>query len=219
MHIIASFSCPLVHSLPFCPAASYSMPLPPPPGTSTTYDASNFPETVSDPLIQYISNFTTTLLTFACGRDWYSPLQSCADCQRAYRTWLCAVSLPRCGEESNGTTSTSTTQSPTTDTGAQVVFPAVLPQPKGQIARNNMLPNTSGDWVELLPCLETCNAADRACPNFLGFMCPVPRFNAASSYGVGYIDGDEKDKGADWEQSGGMTGLSQDRWGHVWCNG
>jgi len=211
----AIFSCPLAHSLPFCPATSYSVPLPPPPGTETTYDASNFPTNVSDPLMQYMTNFTVTLLAFACGRDWYSPLQSCADCQRAYRTWLCAISLPRCGEEPNGTASSS----PTTDSGAQVVFPAVLPQPKGNITRNTLLPAADGDWVELLPCLETCNAADRACPNFLGFQCPIPRFNAAASYGVGYIDGDEKNKGEDWEEYGGITGASQDRWGHVWCNG
>ncbi len=50
-------------------------------------------------------------------------------------------------------------------------------------------------------------------PNFLGFQCPIPRFNAAASYGVGYIDGDEKNKGEDWEENGGITGASQDRWG------
>jgi calcium channel MID1 len=65
----------------------------------------------------------------------------------------------------------------------------------------------------LLPCLETCTAADRACPNFLGFKCPVVQFNAAASYGVGYVDSVNNVEG------GGVTGVAQDRWGNIWCNG
>ena len=47
----------------------------------------------------------------------------------------------------------------------------------------------------------------------MGFTCPVPRFNAAASYGVGFID-----SGADGVQGHGVTGVAQDRWGNVWCN-
>ena len=53
---------------------------------------------------------------------------------------------------------------------------------------------------------------DRACPNFVGFRCPRVQFNAAASYGVGYIDGAEGDEGE------GVTGSAQDRWGNIWCN-
>jgi calcium channel MID1 len=38
------------------------------------------------------------------------------------------------------------------------------------------------------------------------------QFNAAASYGVGYIDG------ADGKQNEGLTGHSQDRFGNVWCH-
>ena len=89
--ITASFSCPLVHSLPFCPLTAYAMPLPQPPTGSSSYDATNFPSDAAGQLVSYLTNFTTSLLTFPCGRDYYSPIVTCAECQEAYRTWLCAV--------------------------------------------------------------------------------------------------------------------------------
>lgn len=223
---LAAFACPLVHSLPFCPLTSYAVPLPPPPGTATTYDASNFPDTVSGPLLAYLTNFTTSLLSFPCGRDWYSPLKSCADCQVAYRTWLCAISLPRCGEEPQQSTQIqrargltgkekrADSQVPLSNSG-----PALQPQNSSLVRNPNLPAINGGSWTALLPCLETCNAVDRSCPYFLGFQCPLPKFNADQSYGVGYVDGDAHDHGGDWVKGGGWAGAAQDRWGNVWCNG
>ncbi|KAG2121613.1 stretch-activated cation channel Mid1 [Suillus clintonianus] len=196
-----SFSCPLVHSLPFCPSTSYAVPLPTPQSPATSYNSSTLPQTVSDPLLQYMTNFTTMLLTFPCGRDLYSPLQTCESCQEAYRAWLCSVSFPRCAEPPSSSSSPS---SPT---------PALTTPQSGMNARNPYLPNVTYSYQTVLPCLEVCSAADRACPNFLGIKCPVPRFNAASSYGVGYID-----QGEQGVLGGGSTGAAQDRWGNVWCN-
>ncbi|KAG1727781.1 stretch-activated cation channel Mid1 [Suillus paluster] len=196
-----SFSCPLVHSLPFCPSTSYAVPLPFPQSPATSYDSSTLPQSISDPLLQYMTNFTTMLLTFPCGRDLYSPLQTCESCQDAYRAWLCTASFPRCAEPPPSPPSSS---SPT---------PALLPPQSGSNARNPFLPNVTYSYQTVLPCLEVCSAADRACPNFLGIKCPSPQFNAASSYGVGYIDSGEQGV-----LGGGSTGVAQDRWGNVWCN-
>lgn len=196
-----TFPCPLVHSLPFCPSISYAVPLPFPQSPASSYDSSNLPQSISDPLLQYMTNFTTMLLTFACGRDLYSPLQTCESCQEAYRAWLCSVSFPRCAEPP---TSSFSPSSPT---------PALTPPQSGSNPRNLFLPNVSFSYQTVLPCLEVCSAADRACPNFLGIKCPTPRFNAASSYGVGFID-----EGEQGVLGGGSTGASQDRWGNVWCN-
>jgi len=156
-----------------------------------------------------MTNFTTTLLTFACGRDMYSPLQSCADCQAAYRKWLCSVYFTRCSEASPGSaSSTQTTAIP------QQPLSALVPQPTNASARNPNLPSLGSPYTTLLPCLETCTAVDRACPSFIGFKCPVVRFNAATSYGVGFID-----SGRDGVQGQGSTGTAQDIWGNIWCNG
>lgn len=190
-----SFDCPLVHSLPYCPSVSWAVPLPQPQG-SDLYDATNLASNISIPIQQYMTNFTTMLSTFACGRDIYSPLQSCAVCQDEYRKWLCAISFPRCGEA---------TSSP--------ISAALVPQNSSSTPRNPNFPQSQGSYNELLPCLETCHAVDRACPNFVGFQCPLKQYTASASYGLGYIDSTKNIAGE------GSTGAAQDRYGNVWCNG
>ncbi|KAG6868905.1 hypothetical protein C0993_008203 [Termitomyces sp. T159_Od127] len=227
----ASFACPLVYGLPYCPGVAYPVPLPQLPETSGSrvYTAANIPEQITAPLISYLRNFTVTLSTFACGRDMYSPIVTCADCQRAYRKWLCSITFTRCGEPSPANPTSFTNTAP--DTGAtglnalqpkdpnnpsapQKVFSALLAQSTDiSKARSPTLPAMGSPYYMLLPCLETCNAVDRACPPFVGFTCPTSQFNAAASYGVGYIDS------ADGDQGQGATGGSQDRWGNIWCNG
>lgn len=203
---------------------AYSVPLPAPPSGATAYDGTNVPTEVTTPLLSYMANFTTTLTTFACGRDWYSPIVGCDDCQREFRKWLCSISFPRCSEPSpenpNGFTATPAESSATglsatkqTDAaGVQRVLSALQPQETRDAPRNPFLPPLGSPYKMLLPCLEQCNQVDRACPPFLQFKCPTSAFNAAASYGVGYIDS------ADGNQNGGLTGVAQDRWGNVWCN-
>lgn len=209
MQLAASFSCQLVHALPYCPKTAYAVPLPEPPDNAPAYNASNLPDTLAAPLLAYLSNFTTSLLTLACGRDHYSPLKTCADCQEAYRHWLCAISLPRCGEFP------STTQPQQLQEQQHLLQqPALLPQPSGTTPRNAALGNSTG-YTALLPCIETCNAADRACPIFLGFRCPSGESTTAqASYGVGFVDNAVGDV-----RGGGVPGAAQDRWGNVYCNG
>ncbi|GLB42783.1 putative aryl-alcohol oxidase [Lyophyllum shimeji] len=225
----ASFACPLVHELPYCPNVAYTVPLPPPPTGSNAYTAANLPETVTTPLLSYMTNFTTVLTTFACGRDWYSPIVACDDCQREYRRWLCTITFTRCGEPSPSNPTAYTSSPPAPDatglsalqpsdesdpSAPQKVFSALIPQSTEiRTARSPTLPAMNSDYLMLLPCLEVCNAVDRACPNFLGFTCPTAQFNAAASYGVGYIDS------ADGDEGQGATGGAQDRWGNIWCNG
>lgn len=163
------------------------------------YTADNLDKSISEPLVSALTNFTISLKTFACGRDLYSPLQSCADCQYEYRQWLCAISFPRCVE------------SPPSSSSSSLPSPALV---NHTLARRGNLPAFDAEYNVLLPCLETCNAVDRACPSFLGFTCPTSHFYAQKSYGVGFIDGG--DEGAN-VAGGGSTGEAQDRYGNVWC--
>ena len=192
----------MVDGLSYCPGVSWAVPLPAPPNSDTTYNSSNLPTQITDPLQQYIANFTTSLTIIACGRDIYSPIQTCANCQREYRRWLCAVSFPRCGEPRGDESSLGRDPSLTT----------ALASPTGQ-PRNPDFPQVDGGFVELLPCLETCQVTDRACPYHVGFQCPLKAFNADKSYGVGFID--SGDVGVEGK---GRTGVSQDIFGNVWCN-
>jgi len=59
---VASFSCQLVHVLPYFPITAYSVLLPTLPS-----NASNIPDNLTTPLLTYLANFTTSLLTVACG--------------------------------------------------------------------------------------------------------------------------------------------------------
>src|SRR5262249_25236896 len=114
------FTCSLVHSLPYCPNIAYSIPLPQPQAPAPAFhDASSIPDTISNPIIEYLTNFTTALTTFACGRDEYSPIMGCDDCQRQYRKWLCLVSFVRCGEPSPSSTTTTSSSVATQTDGAQ----------------------------------------------------------------------------------------------------
>ncbi|KAI0758644.1 stretch-activated cation channel Mid1 [Trametes elegans] len=229
----AAFNCPIVHSLPYCPSVAYAAPLVPPDGAASTHTGATIPDAVTDTLLSVLSNFTTTLSTLACGRDTYSPLVTCADCQAAYRRWLCAVSFPRCSEppsnetiaawEAAANASSSANKGHGKDDwdwdkngikdSAQIPLPALQTVTAGSTQRNPVLPAFGSDYQSLLPCLETCNAADRACPSFLGFKCPRPQFTAGSSYGVGYVD-----SGEDGVMGKGRPGVAHDPWGNVWCN-
>jgi len=220
---LGGFQCNLVHSLPFCPGVAYSVPLPPPSNGAQSYTAANIPDAVIRPFLGYMANFTTVLTTFACGRDWYSPIVGCDDCEREFRKWLCAISFTRCGEPSLDNPSGFTSLPPgptaigfaaskiTAANGAQKVLSALLPVETGDTPRNPFLPALGSRYLMLQPCLEQCNQLDRACPPFLGIKCPRRNFNAAASYGVGYIDG------ADGDKDRGLTGIAQDRYGNVWC--
>ncbi|KAF8578525.1 hypothetical protein K439DRAFT_1638739 [Ramaria rubella] len=203
----SSFDCPLAHSLPFCPLVSYAVPLPPTPDGTTSYTSSNLPSNISDPLISSLSNFTTSLLTFPCGREAFSPILTCESCANAYRAWACAVSLPRCGEIPSSLASTLAAQ-PTSSKGPPLPTPALISHPSA-VARLQ----ENGPYDELLPCIETCYAVDRSCPPLFGWTCPHPTVNANFSYGVGFIDGFDGSEGK------GVPGVAQDRWGVAWCNG
>ncbi|KAJ7594446.1 stretch-activated Ca2+-permeable channel component-domain-containing protein [Mycena floridula] len=178
----AAFACPLVTGLPWCPNVAWSVVGLNSANGAIYTDGSNpiglpsasivnLPTSMSDPILSSISNFTASLGTMACGRDRYSFLQDCIDCQEAYRKWVCSVGFPRCGEQS------STNQSP---------FSIAL---SGKTSSGTAQAETT-----LLPCIERCEAVDRACPNFLGFKCPARPAGpgvgiVAQTYGTGYIDG------------------------------
>jgi calcium channel MID1 len=196
---LASFSCPLAHSIPFCPAVAYAVPIPLPQGSGTSLILDSLSSNITDPLLSSMSNFTQSLLTMACGRDIYSPLQTCADCQYAYRAWLCAVSFPRCSEPP-----ATAAQSP--------VPPALRAYGANNTTRSLNIGPFGQDFSELLPCIETCQAVTRSCPSLLQWVCPLNAVNANAGYGVGYIDS------VDGHQGGGITGAAQDRFGNVWCN-
>ncbi|GJJ14383.1 hypothetical protein Clacol_008647 [Clathrus columnatus] len=208
--------------------SAWAIPLPPPPDGATTYTSTNLPTSIADPLISTITNFTIALLTLACGRDLYSPIQTCEDCAFAYRSWACAVSLPRCAEPLPNESSTTSS-----------LKPALIDHPSEPVRTNLTLDNPSPStpqittYTELLPCIETCTLVDRACPPLFVWECPVIGVTANNSYGIGFIDalqGSGDGFGSGGVREGGGVALVEsgnsakyrygtDRFGTAWCNG
>lgn len=236
----SSFPCTLAHSLPFCPSISYAIPLDAPPASPTfnfsSYTSQNLPSSITSPLLSYLANFTTVLSTFACGRETYSPIVTCTDCELEYRKWLCAISFPRCSEPPPSLASSwspappdpSATGLPPQQNPLSLQhsspLPALLPLlPSNAPPRNPFFPTNLSQSIStaytILPCIEQCYAVDRSCPPFLKFKCPSPRSNARFSYALGYIDKIESDgrHGGSKGKGKGRTGEAQDRWGNVWC--
>lgn len=195
--LTAGFACPLILPTSFCPSIAYAAPVPAN-ATNPTHPLSALPENITSLLTSNLDAISTSLLSTACGRDRYSYTSSCADCYAAYRDWLCRVLIPRCGTG----ISTSSTPQPRT-IRRSLVSPRIPGIPLGPEA----------GYDELLPCLSTCNAVDRACPVNLNFRCPLRKYGAERSYG---FVGDEPVYG---DGSDDLGVPASDRWGNVWCNG
>ncbi|RSH91307.1 stretch-activated cation channel mid1 [Saitozyma podzolica] len=193
----ASFQCPLVLPNSMCPSVAYAAPFDVN-ATSSTSPLTSLPDNITSILTSSLQSFSTSLLSQACGRDYYSHVSTCADCYAAYRDWLCRVLVPRCADAVS-----STTADPP---AATVSRTAANPRDPG-------IYTPSYDYVELLPCLSVCNAADRTCPTSLQFRCPVRGVTANSSYG---FVGNNADSGDGAKDTGWPAA---DQWGNRWCNG
>jgi calcium channel MID1 len=142
---------------------------------------------MSTTFLGYLANSTTSLLSFPCGRDAYSLLVTCQDCQRAYGFWLCTISFPYCGEHAAAAAAAEPTQPQQPQAPAQAQMVAIVAQVRCCSTCPPTLPAELGvsgarwPYTVLLPCLEVCMTADRAYPSFLGFRCPLASFSTNES--------------------------------------
>lgn len=220
----ADFPCQLLLPTSYCPSVAYAAPLPvnsttavSPAGNliSTTSPVQSLPDTLADLITQSLNSFSVSLGTTACGRDYYSHVSSCLDCYTAYRDWVCRVTIPRC------TSPTTANSSASSSVDSDEIKDAAYRPPVFAVNRTSDDPRMSAladvytyDYTELLPCLSSCNAADRACPATLLFRCPQRSVSTANqSYG---FYGDDNDVG-DGSSATGISG--SDLYGNSWCNG
>ncbi|KLT44760.1 hypothetical protein CC85DRAFT_283391 [Cutaneotrichosporon oleaginosum] len=200
----ASFNCPLLLPTSMCPGVAYASPLSDNPATLTSV-----PQPYADFIAASLRAFEVSVLSGACGRDRYSFISSCADCYAAYREWLCRLVLPQCA-------------------GDEVPFVDVDPRgPQApfrldrtlETPRNSNLSSETGpptypiDYVELMPCINTCTRVDQRCPSSLQWNCPRRHFNANESYA--YVS-DSNNRG---DGSAHTGWAATDVYGNRWCNG
>ncbi|KAK4683913.1 calcium channel MID1, partial [Tremellales sp. Uapishka_1] len=189
-----SFPCQLLLPTDICPAIGYAVPLAP--NATAGAPLQSIPTDLVQILTANLEAFSTSLLSQACGRDYYSHVATCLDCHSAYRDWLCRILLPRCASSlsANFTIPRNATNSRNPGLNLTLAY----------------------DYDELLPCEAVCNKVDKSCPVNLGFRCPIRGVNAEKSYA---FMGNDADVGDGSGLGGSGDPSAYDRWGNRWCNG
>lgn len=179
-------NCQLIFDLPFCDSVAYAVPTNP---QNTSLDTTTLAQVYDNYTAALYKQFAITLQQIPCNTTTsaqYSLATNCTKCARDYKTWLCAVTIPRCTDLSTPNT---------TD------FSFLLPRNIGQkfpngtdpdldslgltnsSATDRMWANSSrnamidqvikpGPYKELPPCKELCYDMVQSCPTALGFACP-----------------------------------------------
>lgn len=96
----------------------------------------------------------------------FSLIRNCSTCLVAYKSWLCAITIPRCAD--------------VTDDSSYL-----YERPVNQ-SRNPQIDQViqPGPYKEVLPCSELCFGVEQNCPSTLGFQCPLPKsFGLQNGYG------------------------------------
>ncbi len=182
-------NCALLFNLPFCTSVAYAAPANPQNFNTTELLAQQYDQYAKD----LYQNFTYSLQQIPCNTTssaQYSLARNCNDCDAAYRQWLCAVTIPRCEDNSN---------------------PAPYLQPRADSSRNPMIDAVikPGPYKELLPCKDICYDLVRSCPAALQFACPLEGHGLNYSYGnpPSPHPGAEARCNSPWTGISGATGL------------
>ncbi|RKP08056.1 stretch-activated Ca2+-permeable channel component-domain-containing protein [Thamnocephalis sphaerospora] len=112
---------------------------------------------------EYYQNFTRLLGQLDCTAH-YSYERNCDDCARAYKDWLCAVTVPRCTTTAANTAALN------------------LAERDGDAMR--AIRGTAGKWTEVMPCVGLCYRMVQSCPAYFKFSCPAEDRARSASYGV-----------------------------------
>ncbi|KAF9186946.1 stretch-activated cation channel mid1 [Haplosporangium sp. Z 767] len=193
-------NCVLITDLQFCQEAAYAVPITPlatlPGGgaanTTIRQDVKNHYDGFAESLMD---NFDKVLGQYDCTRSQYSLIRNCTHCRRAYRRWLCSVSIPRCTdvEDVRDFRNKGNSQSDTVEPNA-AANPYLIDRTQGPViverstntSRGAIAPSAEnplmnpGVYGEVLPCIDLCFDVVQSCPNFLEFSCPVK--NMAGNY-------------------------------------
>src|SRR5262249_52755285 len=123
----------------------------------------------------------------------YSLARNCDDCARAYKTWLCAVTIPRCADYSStlpflqprnlgqAFVNGSSIAAPQFNTDQALLNAVATNSSRNPIIDESIAP---GPYKEVLPCIDLCYDLVQSCPASLGFGCPLSGAGMEQSYGT-----------------------------------
>lgn len=192
----ASDNCALMYNLTFCSEVAYAVPSNPENYSPTEGLASlgAVYDTYASDMYRY---FDYSLQQIPCNTTdtaQYSLARGCDDCARAYKQWLCAVTIPRCEDWDNPASylvQRNIAQNFTNGTvPSWVSSPGssqqVLANAQTNSSRNSQIIDQiiqPGPYKEVLPCIDLCWDLVQSCPAALGFGCPIGKYQNLS-YGV-----------------------------------
>ncbi|KAL4902435.1 hypothetical protein BDW74DRAFT_64005 [Aspergillus multicolor] len=172
-------NCDVIYDLSFCSDVAYSVP------SNPSLNMSDIRTKYDDYAANLYKNFDYSLQQIQCNTSnetIFSMAVGCHDCAAAYKSWLCAVTIPRCDDYSS-----------TSNKTAVMVRNAAQPFPNGTEITNQTLrdspitkgPRNSGlidkeinpgPYKEVLPNVRICHELVRSCPMSLGFSCPSGKY-------------------------------------------
>ena len=185
-------NCAVIFNLSFCSDVAYAVPsnLHTQPNLTTL---SSLYDAYAENLYQ---NFSKSLQQVACETTFsaqYSLARNCTDCSKAYKTWLCAVTIPRCDDYSNDALYLQPRavgqNYPNGSAATDLADPAFSVSNKTALytnsSRNPMidLQIQPGPYKEILPCADICYEVVRSCPASLNFACPLKGHGLNYTYG------------------------------------
>ncbi|KAK6496136.1 stretch-activated cation channel mid1 [Arthrobotrys musiformis] len=202
-------NCRVIYDLQFCSEVAYAVPT-----NDTIFQnmphLAKFYDTYAS---SWYANFSYSLQQVQCNttsdRE-YSHLRSCDDCDKAYKTWLCATTIPRCADySSNATFLAERSRGDGQDNGPTKIFledgrivdielgnvtndDGSTAPPVFKAASRNILIDevvSPGPYKEIKPCMDLCWSLIQSCPASLGFSCPGGS-RGENSYGWRSDDGD-----------------------------
>lgn len=193
----ASDNCALMYNLSFCSEVAYAVPsnaelfspLDGLPALAAVYDS------YAARMYQYFNYSLQQIPCNTTASAQYSLARNCDDCARAYKQWLCAVTIPRCEDWDNTADYLAPRNMaqnfPNGSTPAWVSDPNSAQQPLLNAVQTNSSRNSQiiddiiqpGPYKEVLPCIDLCYDLVQSCPAALGFGCPQGKYQNIS-YGV-----------------------------------
>ncbi|KAK2047774.1 calcium influx-promoting protein ehs1 [Colletotrichum somersetense] len=185
-------NCKIITDLQFCNETEYAVP-----ANSNKMNIAQLAQFYDNYARDMYANFQKQLAQVACEApavQRYSLARNCADCEIAYKKWLCSVTIPRC-EDFTSPTNFSLVRNTNQPFPNGTLLPAdVLAKYNASVNQNSRNPLIDqmvepGPYREILPCAYLCYDLAQSCPASLGFNCPTPDdavFN--SSYAI-QVDG------------------------------
>lgn len=206
-------NCAVIYNLSFCTDIAYAVPYNP-------YSNLNLPALgnfYDNQASLLHENFTFSLEQIACNTSssaQYSLARNCSDCDRTYRSWLCAVTIPRCEDfsaEHDWLQNRSVSQPFWNNTNTSGIDNSNKTSQVTNSSRQPMIDQMiqPGPWKEVLPCEDLCYRLVQSCPAALDFACPTGKW-LRWSYGKAQHGTDItcNDPTSEWKQSAASRGVS-----------